>query len=178
MATTRRTAAEEEPEETATRGTRAGRKSAAKKARAKKAPAKKTSAKKAAAKRTSAKETSGATRSDDGRPEQEEDQQAQTQQAGSGGKPAAMKVARSAAQQLSMLTGRQPECVVGLQRSDDDGWLVDLEVLETRRIPDSTDILATYRVETDEDGDLVGYQRLRRYSRGKGSDWDGDGGSR
>jgi hypothetical protein len=183
MATARRTADEQEPEEKPTRGTRAGRKSAAKKA-----PAKKTPAKKTAARKTAAKKTSGGSRNDGARTEQAENQQNGGQQndgqpvggdeAGRAGKPAAMKVARSAAQQLSMLTGRQPECVVGLQRSDDDGWLVDLEVLETRRIPDSTDILATYRVETDADGDLVGYQRLRRYSRGKGSDWDGDGGSR
>jgi hypothetical protein len=87
----------------------------------------------------------------------------------------AMKVARTAAQQLAELTGREPECVIGIQRTD-DGWQVDLEVVESRRIPDSTDILATYSVETDEDGDLVGYQRVRRYVRGKGG--DGDGGRR
>lgn len=87
----------------------------------------------------------------------------------------AMKVARIAAQQLAELTGRQPECVIGIQRTE-DGWQVDLEVVESRRIPDSTDILATYTVETDEDGDLMGYQRVRRYVRGKGG--DGDGGRR
>ncbi|HSE10074.1 MAG TPA: gas vesicle protein [Nocardioidaceae bacterium] len=87
----------------------------------------------------------------------------------------AMKVARTAAQQLAELTGREPECVIGIQRTE-DGWQVDLEVVESRRIPDSTDILATYSVETDEDGDLMGYQRVRRYVRGKGG--DGDGGRR
>ena len=87
----------------------------------------------------------------------------------------AMKVARMAAQQLAELTGREPECVIGIQRTD-DGWVVDLEVVESRRIPDSTDILATYSVETDEDGDLMGYQRVRRYVRGKSG--DGDGGRR
>lgn len=87
----------------------------------------------------------------------------------------AMKVARIAAQQLSELTGREPECVIGIHRTD-DGWQVELEVVESRRIPDSTDILATYEVQTDEDGDLMGYQRVRRYVRGKGG--DGDGGRR
>jgi hypothetical protein len=52
---------------------------------------------------------------------------------------------------------------------------VDLEVVESRRIPDSTDILATYRVETDDEGDLTGYQRMSRYVRGKGGDRDGGG---
>jgi hypothetical protein len=86
----------------------------------------------------------------------------------------AMKVARMAAQQLAELTGREPECVIGIHRTD-DGWQVDLEVVESRRIPDSTDILATYSVEADEDGDLMGYQRVRRYVRGKGGDGDGGG---
>ena len=86
----------------------------------------------------------------------------------------AMKVARIAAQQLAQLTGREPECVIGIQRTE-GGWRVDLEVVESRRIPDSTDILAAYSVETDEDGDLMGYQRVRRYVRGKGGDGDGGG---
>ena len=55
----------------------------------------------------------------------------------------------------------------------DDGWRVDLEVVESRRIPDSTDILATYQVDVDEDGDLTGYHRAQRYVRGKGSDREG-----
>jgi hypothetical protein len=80
-----------------------------------------------------------------------------------------MKVALSAAQQLTELTGRRPECVVGVERSD-DGWQVDLEVVESHRIPDSTDILATYRVQVDEDGELLGYYRAQRYVRGKGGD--------
>lgn len=89
-------------------------------------------------------------------------------------KPTAMAVARSAARQLTELTGREPECVVGIER-DDDGWYVEVEVVESRRIPDSTDILATYGVRVDDDGDLMGYRRVRRYVRGKGGDGDGGG---
>ena len=89
-------------------------------------------------------------------------------------KLSAMKVARAAAQQLSELTGRAPETVTGIQRSD-EGWVVELEVVESRRIPDSTDILATYRVEVDEDGELMAYHRAQRYVRGKGGSGDGGG---
>ena len=89
-------------------------------------------------------------------------------------KQSAMSVARSAARQLAELTGRQPECVTGVERTD-DGWQVEVEVVESRRIPDSTDILATYNVQVDEDGELAGYHRARRYVRGKGSDRDGGG---
>ena len=48
---------------------------------------------------------------------------------------------------------------------DDGGWLVDVEVVETRRVPDSTDILAVYEAELDAEGELVGYRRVKRYSR-------------
>jgi len=50
----------------------------------------------------------------------------------------------------------------------EDGWYVGVEVIEDRRIPSSTDILATYEVEIDENGELLSYRRVRRYSRGAG----------
>jgi hypothetical protein len=74
-------------------------------------------------------------------------------------------VAAGAAQQLLELTGRQAEGVTGLERTD-DGWRVEVEVVEVRRIPDTTDVLALYEVTLDEDGELEGYRRLRRYGRG------------
>ena len=77
----------------------------------------------------------------------------------------AAQVARSAAQQLLELTGKQAEGVTGLSRSD-DGWTVQVEVVEVRRIPDTTDVLALYEVSVDEDGELESYKRLRRYTRG------------
>jgi hypothetical protein len=89
-------------------------------------------------------------------------------------KPGAGRIARSAAEQLAELTGRVPESVIGIERGE-GLWAVDLEVVESRRIPDSTDVLATYRVQMDEDGELVGYHRARRYIRGRGG--EGEGGS-
>jgi hypothetical protein len=41
-----------------------------------------------------------------------------------------------------------------------------VEVVEVRRIPDTTDVLALYEVEMDTDGAMEGYRRLRRYARG------------
>jgi hypothetical protein len=153
------------------------KKSTAKKSTAKKAPAKKAAAKKAPAKKTTAKRTS-ATESRSGRSDTQHErvdggeQAEQEKQQASTKKIPAMKVAGMAAQQLATLTGREPEAVIGIRRTE-DGWEVELEVVESRRIPDSTDILATYRVETDEQGDLMGYHRVRRYVRGKGGDDDG-----
>lgn len=41
-------------------------------------------------------------------------------------------------------------------------------MVEDRRIPSSTDMLALYEVVLDMDGELLSYKRTRRYSRGAG----------
>ena len=41
--------------------------------------------------------------------------------------------------------------------------LVDLVELE--RVPSTTSVLATYRVDLDPDGEVRGYERLRRFTR-------------
>jgi Gas vesicle synthesis protein GvpO len=56
--------------------------------------------------------------------------------------------------------------VVAIERRDGD-WYVDVEVVETHRIPDTTDILAIYQVQLDRGGRLLSYRRTRRYARGQ-----------
>ncbi|MDX3094952.1 gas vesicle protein [Streptomyces sp. ME19-03-3] len=73
---------------------------------------------------------------------------------------------RRAGEQLALMLGRPPEAVSALTRTK-DGWTADVEVMELERIPDSTSVLATYTVLLDSDGDLVGYERVRRYARGQ-----------
>jgi hypothetical protein len=79
--------------------------------------------------------------------------------------PAAGRVAEMAAEQLLDLTGREPEGVTGLERTE-DGWKVLVDVAELRRVPNTTDILATYEVEVDSSGNLRGYRRVHRFVRG------------
>lgn len=81
----------------------------------------------------------------------------------------AAEIARTAAEQLHALTGREIEAVTGVER-DDDGWTIQVEVLESRRIPDSADILALYETRSDSSGEVVGYRRIRRYGRGRTGD--------
>jgi hypothetical protein len=50
---------------------------------------------------------------------------------------------------------------------------VTLEVVELRRIPESTDVLASYDVELDGDGGFLRFERGRRYNR---SQAEGGGG--
>ena len=80
-------------------------------------------------------------------------------------KMTAMAVASEAARQLLQLTGRDAEGVTGLEKTE-DGWKVQVEVVEVRRIPETTDVLAIYEIEADTEGNLEGYRRLRRYTRG------------
>lgn len=71
--------------------------------------------------------------------------------------------------QVQELTGKQPESVTSLQRAE-RGWLVGVEVVESRRIPDTTDVLAVYEAELDERAELVSYRRIDRYARGRGNE--------
>ncbi len=77
----------------------------------------------------------------------------------------ASKIASEAKSELVALTGKDAEGVTGLERTE-DGWLVRVEVVELRRIPDTTDVLALYEVQTDGHGALESYKRVRRYVRG------------
>jgi hypothetical protein len=65
---------------------------------------------------------------------------------------------------LEELTGHASESVSGLTRVQ-DGWVVTVEVVELERVPRSTDIIASYQVEVNDEGELMGYERVRRYYR-------------
>jgi hypothetical protein len=81
-------------------------------------------------------------------------------------RPTGAKIAGEAVRQLSELTNRQVEGVTALHKND-EGWQVELEVLELQRIPTTTDVLATYEVSLDSSGEMEGYRRIRRYVRGQ-----------
>lgn len=78
---------------------------------------------------------------------------------------AAADAIRTAVEQFSTITGRQPDGVTGV-RSTPDGWSVLVDVVELERIPAATSVLATYRVDVDRAGALLSCERLRRYTRG------------
>jgi hypothetical protein len=98
---------------------------------------------------------------------------AQASADGDGSVRTARDAVRAALREILDLTAKQPESIVGVQRTR-DGWTVCFEVIEDRRIPSSADILATYEAAIDADGELMSFRRLRRYSRGRG---DSNGGS-
>jgi hypothetical protein len=66
--------------------------------------------------------------------------------------------------QLIELLGRDAESVSGIVRANGH-WSVTLEVVEVRRVPESTDVLASYEVVLDDDGNVARLQRTHRYRR-------------
>ena len=80
-----------------------------------------------------------------------------------------VQIARAGAQQLSELTGRTSDTVSGMERTD-NGWLVQVEVVELERIPDSTSVMASYQVELDAEGTMLSYRRSHRYYRNQAGD--------
>ncbi|MEV0255749.1 gas vesicle protein [Streptomyces sp. NPDC050732] len=80
--------------------------------------------------------------------------------------PGPLAVLRHAREQLAELTGMTPESVSSFERTE-DGWVLEIEVLELSRVPDTMSLLASYEVQLDPQGELTGYRRLRRYERGR-----------
>jgi hypothetical protein len=79
----------------------------------------------------------------------------------------AAQAAQRGLRQIAELTGKQTEGVTGVEPAE-DGWIVGVELVEDRRVPSSTDLLATYEAELDLNGDLLSYRRVKRYTRGRG----------
>jgi Gas vesicle synthesis protein GvpO len=85
---------------------------------------------------------------------------------GKEGRLSARDLTIAARETVEDLTGFPPEAVSGLQW-DGESWLVTVDVLELERIPNTTDLLATYVVQLDDGGELLGYKRTKRFVRGQ-----------
>ncbi|WP_399066345.1 gas vesicle protein GvpO [Streptomyces winkii] len=73
---------------------------------------------------------------------------------------------RLAAGQLAELLRCEPESVSSIKPAQ-EGWTADVEVVEVERVPDTTSVMGSYRVQLDGRGNLLGYERTRRYARGQ-----------
>lgn len=84
----------------------------------------------------------------------------------------AADAAQAGLRHIADLTGKEVTGVTSVQPVE-TGWIVGVEVVEDRRVPSSTDLLALYEAQMAGDGDLLAYHRRRRYSRGRGNDGEG-----
>lgn len=78
--------------------------------------------------------------------------------------PGAAEIAVDARRQLGSITGLDIDHVSAIER-EESGWRVTVDVIELRRIPASTDVLAAYEAILDESGRLMSYHRTQRYFR-------------
>lgn len=67
--------------------------------------------------------------------------------------------------ELPQLLGKPIESVLGVERDEENGWQVMVQVVELSRIPSTTDVLGSYAVTLDGSGEVMGYRRKRRYHR-------------
>ena len=74
------------------------------------------------------------------------------------------EIVMAAAQQAQELIGRPVEAVTGMEKNGRE-WTVTLEVVELERIPNTTDVLGSYEIKLDKDGELTSAHRTRRYHR-------------
>ncbi|MEU6138566.1 gas vesicle protein GvpO [Nocardioides sp. NPDC047086] len=69
---------------------------------------------------------------------------------------------------LEALVGCPAEGVTAIRR--DDGWVVSADILELERVPETTDVLVSYEVTVDPNGEITGYRRVHRYVRAQVDD--------
>jgi len=73
---------------------------------------------------------------------------------------------------IADLTSKETEGVTLVRRAQ-DGWVVEVEIVESRHIPSSGDMLSLYQIELDATGDLLAYRRVKRYRRGRADSAEG-----
>jgi hypothetical protein len=84
----------------------------------------------------------------------------------------AASAAAEALARIKELISSKPVGITSVEPTE-DGWLVEVEVLEERRIPSSADQLALYGVELDAEGELMAYRRTKQYARGRSGNGNG-----
>jgi hypothetical protein len=82
------------------------------------------------------------------------------------GRVSVAEAMRLAAGQLAELLRSEPDSVSAVKATD-EGWTANVEVVEVDRIPETTSVMASYRVQLDGKGNLLGYERTSRYTRGQ-----------
>jgi hypothetical protein len=80
---------------------------------------------------------------------------------------ALVDLVEAAKRQMMIVTGLNPDSVSKLDRTD-GGWMVNMDMLEHRSIPRTQDLLASYEIVLDDEGQVTGWQRTGRFIRGQG----------
>jgi hypothetical protein len=76
------------------------------------------------------------------------------------------ELSERAKSQLAEVTGLKPITVTEVFK-DEQGWHIALDMLEMSRIPTATDVLGDYEVLSDDNGNMLRFERRRTRLRGE-----------
>jgi hypothetical protein len=76
------------------------------------------------------------------------------------------EIIKKAQEEFARLSKIRVDGIIGLAKTD-EGWVVSLEGLERRAIPDTMDVLGLYEVRLDNEGNLLGFDRKKLRKRGE-----------
>lgn len=102
----------------------------------------------------------------DGSDEAPESDQSSTGSSADEDVPDILDVRRAVQDAAEGVIGRPLDGVLEVSPDAEDGWRVEVEVVERAAVPDTQDILGRYEIEVDDDARVRGYRRLERYRRG------------
>lgn len=68
------------------------------------------------------------------------------------------EIVEKAKKELVEVTGFSSPSAVGFKKKD-GGWAVTIQLMEKKSIPEGMDILGVYEVETNHEGNILGYER-------------------
>ena len=77
----------------------------------------------------------------------------------------ANELVKKAQEEFASLSKLPVNAVIGLAKRE-EGWVVSLEAVERRAIPDTMDVLGLYEVRLDNEGNLLGFERKKLRKRG------------
>ncbi len=76
------------------------------------------------------------------------------------------EIIKKAQEDFARLSKLPVNAVIGMAKSE-EGWVVSLETVERKAIPDTMDVLGLYEVRLDSEGTLLGFERKKLRKRGE-----------
>jgi hypothetical protein len=68
--------------------------------------------------------------------------------------------------QMTAITGLPPDTISRCDRSE-EGWMLNIDMLEHRSVPRTQDLLASFEVALDDAGQVTRWRRTGRFVRGQ-----------
>jgi hypothetical protein len=68
--------------------------------------------------------------------------------------------------QMTAITGLPPDTISRFDRAE-SGWTLAIDMVEHRSVPRTQDLLASFEVILDDDGQITSWRRTGRFVRGQ-----------